>query len=335
MSKVIIFSHESDIDGLGCIVLGKLAFNEMDYVLMPNIEKLELTFRSYLENHKLDDYDMIYITDLALYDPSLTMVSKSSIKEKIFVFDHHKRALDDNMNRYPFTRIIEEDENGKRCGTDLFFEYLSQKNLLTPINSLKEFVEFTRLEDTWEWKKSGKLGEQAHDLAIFFNSVGVENYISSMTKKLSNNKENFSFSDEEKSIIQNRKNEYEDKLSNIMLNAEYFQDLNGNKYGVVYANYEYRNELAEYIIDKKNPYSIEYLIIVAMDKGEFGQKSYRSIDESFDVNEIAMNHGGGGHQGAASVNITKDQKEKSLILSKRESLKYLAESRYFSNTNLK
>ena len=156
-----------------------------------------------------------------------------------------------------------------------------------------------------------------------------------MTKKLSNNKENFSFSDEEKSIIQNRKNEYEEKLSNIMLNAEYFQDENGNKYGVVYANYEYRNELAEYIINKKNPYLIEYLIIVAMDKGEFGQKSYRSIDESFDVNEIAMNHGGGGHQGAASVNITKDQKEKSLILSKRESLKYLAESRYFSNTNLK
>ena len=42
MSKVIIFSHESDIDGLGCIVLGKLAFNEMDYALMPNIEKLEV-----------------------------------------------------------------------------------------------------------------------------------------------------------------------------------------------------------------------------------------------------------------------------------------------------
>ena len=30
---------------------------------------------------------------------------------------------------------------------------------------------------------------------------------------------------------------------------------------------------------------------------KFGQKSYRSIDESFDVNEVAVKHGGGGHPG--------------------------------------
>ena len=329
MSKVIIFSHESDIDGLGCIILGRLAFNEIDYVLMSNIEKLELTFRNYLEYHKLDDYDMIYITDLALYDPSLTMVAESSLKNKILVFDHHKRAIEDNMNRYPFTRIIEEDAKGKRCGTDLFFEYLYHKKLLASTNSLKDFVELTRLEDTWEWKKSNDLGKKAHDLAILFNSVGVENYISSMTEKLLDNKDNFSYSDEEIIIIQNKKDEYDKFLSNIMANAEYFQDENGNRFGIVYANYEYRNELAEYIIKNKNPESIEYFIVVAMDKGEFGQKSYRSIDESFDVNEVAMNHGGGGHPGAAAVNITKIQKEKSLVLSKRESLKYLAESKYF------
>lgn len=213
MSKVIIFSHESDIDGLGCVILAKLAFNEVDYVLVPNTEKLEVTFRNYLDSHKLDEYDMIYITDLALYDPALTMVSKSPIKDKVRVFDHHKAAIENNMNRYPFTKIIEDDENG-------------------------------------------------------------------------------------------------------------------NKFGIVYANYEYRNELAEYIKNKKNPEEIKYFIVVAMDKGEFGQKSYRSIEEAFDVNVIAMNHGGGGHPGAASVNITKDQKEKSLVLSKRKSLKYLADSKY-------
>ena len=65
-----------------------------------------------------------------------------------------------------------------------------------------------------------------------------------------------------------------------------------------------------------------------MNKGEFGQKSYRSIDETFDVNEVAMNHGGGGHPAAASVSITQEQKEKSLTLTKRNSLKFLAESNY-------
>lgn len=328
MSKVMIFSHESDIDGLGCVVLSKLAFKEIDYILVPNIEKLELTFRNYLQCHKLEDYDMIYITDLALYEPSLTMVAESSLKNKVFVFDHHKMAIKDNMNKYPFTKIIEENEKGKRCGTDLFFEYLSHNNLLTPTNSLKSFVELTRLEDTWEWKKAGVLGEKAHDLAILFNSIGIENYLSSMIKKLLNNVEDFSLTGKEMNIIENKKEEYDKLMSNIMSHAEYFQDENGNKFGIVYANYEYRNELSEYIINKQNPDAIKYFIVVAMDKGEFGQKSYRSIDKSFDVNEVAMNHGGGGHPKAASVNITKVQKEKALILSKKESLKYLAESKY-------
>ena len=65
-----------------------------------------------------------------------------------------------------------------------------------------------------------------------------------------------------------------------------------------------------------------------MNKGEFGQKSYRSIDESFDVNEVAVMHGGGGHPGAASVNITEEQKAKALVLTKKEGLKYLADSKY-------
>lgn len=65
-----------------------------------------------------------------------------------------------------------------------------------------------------------------------------------------------------------------------------------------------------------------------MNNGEFGQKSYRSIDEGFDVNEIAMLHGGGGHLEAASVNITEEQKSKALVLSKKEGLKYLADSNY-------
>ncbi len=328
MSKVIIFSHESDIDGLGCIVLAKLAFNEIEYVLVPNIEKLELTFRDYLQSKKIDHYDKIFITDLALYDPSLTMVAESPLKDKVLVFDHHKMALEDNVNRYSFATIIEEDTKGKRCGTDLFYKYLTNNNLLATTEALEEFVELTRLEDTWEWKKSGKLGEKGHDLAILFNSVGIETYISKMTLKLLNNKEAFSLSDDEISIIQNKKNDYDKLLQNIMSSAEYFVDENGNRFGMVFANYEYRNELAEYIRKHGNPELIRYFIVVAMNKGEFGQKSYRSIDESFDVNEVAMDHGGGGHPGAAAVNITKDQKEKSLVLTKRESLKYLADSKY-------
>ena len=40
MKKIIIFSHESDIDGMGSIILGKLAFKDLDYILAPNPESL-------------------------------------------------------------------------------------------------------------------------------------------------------------------------------------------------------------------------------------------------------------------------------------------------------
>lgn len=39
------------------------------------------------------------------------MVNKSPMKDKLCVFDHHKVAIENNMNRYPFAKIIENDEN--------------------------------------------------------------------------------------------------------------------------------------------------------------------------------------------------------------------------------
>ncbi len=328
MNKNIIFSHESDIDGLGCVVLSQLAFQDIDYILVPNVEKLEQVFRKYIDLNTFEKYERIYVTDLALYDPALTLVNNSALKNKVLVFDHHKRAIDDQMNRFSFTTIIEEDEHGKKCGTQLFYEYLIKENYLKETATIKEFVELTRFEDTWEWKKAGTIGKKAHDLAILFNELGIEKYISTMLSKLLDNPKAFEFSKEELSLIQEKKNEYNGLLKEIMTNAEYFLDENNNKFGAVFADYEYRNELAEYIQNNGNKENIKYFIVMAMNKGQFGQKSYRSIDKDFDVNEVAVLHGGGGHKGAASVNITEDQKAKVLTLSKKEGLKYLADSKF-------
>lgn len=324
MQKTIIFSHDADIDGLGNIVLGNIAFQNLEYHLYPSVELLEKDFRNYIESGKLEDYDNIYVTDLALYDPSLTMVEQSSLRDKVHVFDHHQRAIDSKMDRYDFTTIIEEDEKGKKCGTGLFYEHLINTGCLKSIPAVNEFVELTRLEDTWEWKKNGDIGIKAHDLAILFNIIGKEEYIKRMTNKLLMDPNSFEFDSEELELIQNKKKEYDQILANILQGIEYFYDDRNDKFGIVFANYEYRNELAEYISRTNNPEEIMYLIIVAMDKGLYGQMSYRSIKKNFDVNRVAMLHGGGGHLEAASANITKEQNEKILTLDKKAGLKYLA-----------
>ena len=330
--KVIIFSHENDIDGLGNIILGKMAFEDIDYVLASNVNVLEAKFRKYLEKGTLYQYDRIFVTDLALYDPSIEMVSKDPVlSKKVLVFDHHKSAINEGCDRYNFTTIIEVDENGiKRCGTDLFYEYLSSAGLLLRTKSLDEFVELTRLEDTWEWKKTGEQGLKAHDMAILLNVIGIDSYIESMLIKVHSNDSPIEFTEKEKSIIEDKKAEYLATLQRIWREAEYFVDEYENKFAGVFADYEYRNELGEYA-KGLNESELKYLVIIALEKGAYGQKSYRAIANGFDVGKIAEAHGGNGHPAAASVNITKEQKEKCLILrktNKRDSIKYLVESSY-------
>ena len=330
--KIIIFSHENDIDGLGSIILGKIAFGDIDYVLASNVNLLEASFRDYLDKGELYKYDRFFVTDLALYNPSLEIVSKDPIlSKKVLIFDHHKSAINEGCDKYSFSVIMETDEKGiKRCGTDLFYEYLCSAGLLAKTEALNEFVELTRLEDTWEWKKAGEQGLKAHDLAILFNIIGIDGYIERILKKLYLSNSSFEFDLTEKSIIKKKKAEYLATLQRIWSEAEFFVDEYKNTFAGVFADYEYRNELGEYAREVSQR-KIKYLIIIALEKGAFGQKSYRAIESGFDVGKIAEDHGGNGHPSAASVNITKEQREKSLILRKtnpRESIRYLVESKY-------
>ena len=332
MEKVIIFSHESDIDGLGNIILGKLAYGEIDYVLVSNVNILEAKFNDYLDKGLLHNYDRVFITDLSLHGASLEAVSNDfELSEKVHVFDHHKSAISEGLDGYSFTTVIETDETGKkRCGTDLFYEYLCSTGLLARTKALDEFVELTRLEDTWLWKASGEQGIKAHDLATLLNVIGIDDYIESIFNKLKAHEDSFEYTEEEKRIIEETKAEYLATLQRLWSEAEILVDENENKYAGVFADYEYRNELSEYVRSIAFD-DLKYLVIIALEKGEFGQKSYRSIPADFDVGKIAEEHGGGGQFAAASVNITKEQREKGLVLRKtnpRESIKYLVDSTY-------
>ena len=319
--KVLLFSHESDIDGMGSVVLSKLAFSDFDYVLASTPKGLELKFRDYINDKVLYNYDNIYITDLSLENPSLDMVANDDVlKNKVKVFDHHDGAIKNGLNKYDFTFIEEIDKNGiKRCGTEIFYKYLLDNNYLKRTESLDKFVEFTRLEDTWEWKKNNK--PEAHDLSILFSNIGIINYIESMYSKLKDN--NFSFSKEEKELLDRIKEENINNIKKYISEAEFFMDENNNLFGITIAPYEFRNDLPEYIRDH-NDKNVKYFITVAFDKEKYGQKSYRSIDKSIDVNEIAMKHNGAGHPYAAGVSITEEQNKKMKTMPKKLALEYIS-----------
>ena len=326
MEKVIIFSHESDIDGMGSIILGKLAFRDIDYVLAANVFDLEIKFRELISSGRLDNYDKIYVTDLALHNPSLDIVDNSTLKEKVLVFDHHNTSIDEGLNNYSFT-IIKDiyDDGRKTCATSLFYEYLVESGFIVRTETIDEYVELTRLEDTWELKKT-EIGRKAHDVAVLFNILGIQGYIERICEILSNST-SFDFDEEDKRLIDTKKREYLAIIEGIWSKAEMFTDKDGNNLAALFADYGYRNELIEYVRDLGID-GLKYLIIVALDRG---QKSYRNVDPSFDVGEIAQSYGGGGHSAAASVLITDSQKKKALRLKKesnRKSLEYLINCSY-------
>ena len=151
--KVLLFTHKSDIDGMGNAVLAKLAFGEVNYVLCETFDLQNEISKCYNDG-SIYNYDSIFVTDLWLEEPTLSKIANDEkLKDKFFVFDHHKSALEGNFNKYSFTTIRISDDKGLCSGTSLFYEYLISKGLIDSNNQrISDFSELTRKYDTWEWK---------------------------------------------------------------------------------------------------------------------------------------------------------------------------------------
>ena len=201
------------------------------------------------------------------------------------------------------------DEKGLCSGTSLFYEYLVSKNLLAKNNKpIREFVELTRRYDTWEWKNKYN-DEMPHKLTLLFDSVGCDVYINLMYQKLSNSKdEHFKFNELEDMLINNKIKESKEKIVNFA-NKVYYKEVLGLKAGIVFINYEYRNDLAEYF--RENNFDMDFAIFIAFD---YGTISYRSIKEGVNVRLIAEKFNGKGHDKAASSPISKEHIDKIIEL---------------------
>lgn len=305
--KVLLFTHKSDIDGMGNVVLAKLAFENVNYILCETFN-LQKEISKFYDNGTIYNYDMIFVTDLWLEEPMLsTVANDKKLKNKFLVFDHHKSALEKNLNKYSFTTIRISDEKGLCSGTSLFYEYLISSNLIDSNNkAIQDFSELTRQYDTWEWKTKYS-NEMPHELTLLFDSVGCDGYIKLMHQKLTQkNISKFKFSELEMMLIKNKANQVQEKLSNYAKKI-YYQEILGLKAGIVFIDYEYRNDLAEYFRQKN--FDMDFAMLIALD---YGTISYCNIKDNVNVRLIAESMGGKGHDKAASSPINEEQKKEIL-----------------------
>lgn len=299
--KVKIFSHKSDPDGIGSVILTSLAYGgELSIHLSKGVEELNESLKKFITANEYEKYDQIFITDLC---PSVTLLDtieqNPSLKEKVLIFDHHQSAINTIEYEYSFLHLMEEKENQKCCGTSLFYEYLISKKINSNLEKefVQTFVELTRLHDTYEWKEKNR--EDAYYLQILFQFLGPWGYYYHFAKRMQE-EETFQYIEKEKSWIFNQMESNQKEIQELY-DKMLLVKRKEISFGVFIANYEYRNLLADYL--KEHNKEIDAMLLIAGDESRF---SFRSINPNIDVNEVAETCGGGGHTQAAGGELNKE-----------------------------
>ncbi len=290
-NKVLVISHEDDIDGLGGVILGYLAFKDIDYMLIHVKEQTEIV--DFVKN---SNYEKVFITDLGLEDKIADEINKLGMN--ILHFDHHETNV--YASKYAFS-TVEIQRNGiSTCGTELFYLYLKENNLLKDNALIKRFVEDTRAYDTWDWVKNNNV--EANDLNKLFGIVGIDTYISKMVDKLRNNNKDI-FDETDKYLIELNTHE-ENELIELSDKSLIIREKDGLKFGIVFGN-KFLSIIGNTLCNR-HP-ELDYMLLIDPLEKKVSLRSVR-----IDVSKVAESYGGGGHKYAAGFSLN-EEKFKSLL----------------------
>lgn len=286
-----LFTH-TDLDGVGCAILAKFAFNNDVDIEYCNYDDINLKVEEYFNSDL--EFDC-HITDIRIDEELAYKINDSDKNFKLL--DHHATAL--NLNKFYWCTVKVENEDGiKTSGTELYYHYLINNGLLNESNVLDRFVELVRDYDTWRWSTLGDSGiicKQVNNLLYLY---GRDKFIDWCLGEL-----HFGtfpkLWDSDKLVLeieQNNIDNYVNKKNEQML----IMPLCGRTCGFVFAE-KYSSELGNRLC-QMHP-EIDFVAMINMD----GTVSYRTIRDDIDLGkDVARVFGGGGHPKAAGSQISKE-----------------------------
>lgn len=283
-SMIKLFTH-TDLDGVGCAVLAKLAFGndvDVEYCNYDDIDsKVEEYFNSGL-------YNYCHITDISISEELAYNINNS---DRCFqLLDHHATAL--SLNKFDWCIVEVENEDGiKTSGTEMYYHYLVYNDYLNRSDTLNRFVELVRNYDTWRWSILGEDGiicKQVNDLLYLY---GREKFVDWCLGGLHfDTFPKLEYADKlVLEIEQNNIDNYVEKKNKQLL----IMPLCGKTCGVVFAE-KYFSELGNRLCQMRP--EIDFVAMIDMS----GTVSYRTIKNDIDLGkDVAKLFGGGGHAKAA------------------------------------
>ena len=281
-----LFTH-TDLDGVSCEILGKIAFEEDINVVRCNYGDIDAKVEEFING--AEEYDKLFITDISVNKEIADKLL--SISDKVILLDHHKTAL--WLNEYLYALVQVEDESiGKMCGAYLFYEYLKKNHKeFDDTPALKLFIDYVRMYDTWEWKEKydNIIPKRLNDLMYI---DGPNEFIDKMVYRLGNNLFIFDDTDLMKlQIEQTYINSYiAQKNETLMINDDLFP---GHTVGITFAD-KYISELGNKLCEL-HP-ELDFVVLINMSTLTV---SYRTVKNDLDLSDIAKRFGGGGHSKAS------------------------------------
>lgn len=290
-----LFTH-TDLDGVGCAVLAKLAFKDEVDIEYCNYDEINEKVLEYINQN--DNKVLIYITDISVKEEVAKLLDK---RGNVQLLDHHPTAL--GLNKYSWCRVMVEDLSClKTSGTKMFYHWLGMNGCfsdeLENNKSLDRFAKLVRDYDTWRWTELGEEGiicKQVNDLLYLY---GREKFISWCISKICCN-ESFKLDDTDKLLLDIKQKEIDDYVEE--KDRQLFTlPMCGWIAGFVFAD-KYFSELGNRLC-KMHP-EIDFVAMIDMD----GTVSYRTIREDLDLGQrVAKQFGGGGHPKAAGSQFSKE-----------------------------
>jgi oligoribonuclease NrnB/cAMP/cGMP phosphodiesterase (DHH superfamily) len=308
--KIKLFTH-TDLDGVGCAIVGKAAFSDIDieYCDYGNVNE---KVKEFILAQEYFNYNFIYITDISVNEDVAELIENTGVTEIFQLLDHHPTAL--NLTKYDWCKIEIEKDNEKTSGTRMFYDYLldtsndlqnSKYYKWDRCYNLECFVENVRKYDTWLWKTKYNDDDPKmwNDLLYI---MGRDEFIESILYRIGSYS-CFDFCDFDLKLLAYRQKDidkYIERKNKDLIKKGFKPNNESPLYnvGFVFAeNYisELGNKLAEMNTD------LDFIIIIINGK----TISYRGIKDSIDLGkDVASIFGGGGHPNAAGSQISEDLK---------------------------
>jgi len=296
MKKILLISHIADMDGLGCVILGKIVFPKIDVILIEP-DELKEKIEELLRTKKYNSYEKIFITDLGMKISVGKLIDDSPIKKLVTHLDHHQSNME--VSIYPWSTVISEIDGFKPSGTSLFHEYLLNNysdNVTLKSNSLKELVEGIRSNDTYQFQKTGnKLG---YYLTQILARNGKDKVIADFYDRIIHgDKRHFKLTDEEVNICTEMQKELDDYLKwcdDTLIRIKFM----GYNVGLSIST-KFRSSVGN-LLSEKYKDELDFILIANYERESF---SVRTVNE-INVGNICKELGGGGHEKAGGFPIT-------------------------------